>query len=79
MAVIINSKTPSMESFIDFVEGQDIYGTDFTGIKAFKNSDIFTGVNIIASDIAQSSFKPLANVDLNSNVLQLLNKQPNDT
>ena len=79
MAVIINSKTPSMESFIDFVEGQDIYGTDFTGIKAFKNSDIFTGVNIIASDIAQSSFKPLDNVDLNSNVLQLLNKQPNDT
>lgn len=79
MAVIINSKTPSMESFIDFVEGQDIYGTDFTGIKAFKNSDIFTGVNIIASDIAQSSFKPLDNVDLNSNVLHLLNKQPNDT
>ena len=79
MAVIINSKTPSMESFIDFVEGQDIYGTDFTGIKAFKNSDIFTGVNIIASDIAQSSFKPLNNVDLNNNVLQLLNKQPNDT
>ena len=79
MAVIINSKTPSMESFIDFVEGQDIYGTDFTGIKAFKNSDIFTGVNIIASDIAQSSFKPLDNVDLNSNVLQLLNRQPNET
>ena len=79
MAVIINSKTPSMNSFIEFVEGQDIYGTDFTGIKAFKNSDIFTGVNIIASDIAQSSFKPLDNVDLNSNVLQLLNKQPNDT
>ena len=79
MAVIINSKTPSMESFIDFVEGQDIYGTDFTGIKAFKNSDIFTGVNIIASDIAQSSFKPLDSVDLNSNVLQLLNRQPNET
>ena len=79
MAVIINSKTPSMNSFIEFVEGQDIYGTDFTGIKAFKNSDIFTGVNIIASDIAQSSFKPLDSVDLNSNVLQLLNKQPNDT
>ena len=79
MAVIINSKTPSMESFIEFVEGQDIYGTDFTGIKAFKNSDIFTGVNIIASDIAQSSFKPLDNVELNSNVLKLLNKQPNDT
>ena len=79
MAVIINSKTPSMESFIDFVEGQDIYGTDFTGIKAFKNSDIFTGVNIIASDIAQSSFKPLDNVDLNSNVLKLLNRQPNET
>lgn len=79
MAVIINSKTPSMESFIDFVEGQDIYGTDFTGIKAFKNSDIFTGVNIIASDIAQSSFKPLNHFDLNSNVLQLLNRQPNET
>lgn len=79
MAVIINSKTPSMNSFIEFVEGQDIYGTDFTGIKAFKNSDIFTGVNIIASDIAQSSFKPLDNVDLNSNVLQLLNRQPNET
>ena len=79
MAVIINSKTPSMNSFIEFVEGQDIYGTDFTGIKAFKNSDIFTGVNIIASDIAQSSFKPLDSVDLNSNVLQLLNRQPNET
>ena len=79
MAVIINSKTPSMNSFIEFVEGQDIYGTDFTGIKAFKNSDIFTGVNIIASDIAQSSFKPIDTVDLNSDVLKLLNKQPNDT
>lgn len=77
MAVFFGGKTQSERAFIEYIEGQDIYGTDFTGNKALKNSDIYTGVNILASDIAQSSFKHKNPSNKDDNVLRILNKQPN--
>lgn len=40
------------------------------------NSDIYTGVNIIAGDIAQSPFKPVGNSAVDDQLLTLLNKEP---
>lgn len=77
MAVFFGGRTTSERAFIEYVESQDIYGTDFTGLKALKNSDIYTGVNILASDIAQSSFKHKDPSNFDDNILRLLNKQPN--
>lgn len=61
---------------IDFINGSQIYSTDFTGERALRNSDIFTGINIIAGDIAQSPFKSKSGSYSNEKVLDLLNREP---
>lgn len=77
MGLFVKSgNTPSEQAFIDYVNGGDIYGTNFTGEKALQNSDVFTGINIIAGDIAQSPFKPVANKELDEKIKYLLNKEP---
>ena len=55
-----------------------VYSTNFTGLKALTNSDIYTGVNIIAGDIAQSPFKPVNNSTVDDSLLTLLNKEPKE-
>lgn len=77
MGLFINKDTPVTEQqFIDYINTGTVYSTNFTGLKALTNSDIYTGVNIIAGDIAQSPFKPVNNSIIDGNLLTLLNKEP---
>ena len=77
MGLFINKDTPVTEQqFIDYINTGTVYSTNFTGLKALTNSDIYTGVNIIAGDIAQSPFKPVNNSSIDENLLTLLNKEP---
>lgn len=77
MGLFINNGTPVTEQqFIDYINTGTIYSTNFTGLKALTNSDIYTGVNIIAGDIAQSPFKPMDNSVIDDGLLHLLNKEP---
>ncbi|QYW06723.1 portal protein [Enterococcus phage Bp29] len=77
MGLFINNGTPVTEQqFIDYINTGTVYSTNFTGLKALTNSDIYTGVNIIAGDIAQSPFKPMNNSAVDESLLTLLNKEP---
>jgi HK97 family phage portal protein len=77
MGLFINKDTPVTEQqLIDYINTGTVYSTNFTGLKALTNSDIYTGVNIIAGDIAQSPFKPINNSSIDENLLTLLNKEP---
>lgn len=77
MGLFINKDTPVTEQqLIDYINTGTVYSTNFTGLKALTNSDIYTGVNIIAGDIAQSPFKPVNNSSIDDNLLTLLNKEP---
>lgn len=77
MGLFINNGNPVTEQqFIDYINTGTVYTTNFTGLKALTNSDIYTGVNIIAGDIAQSPFKPLETVTIDEGLLYLLNKEP---
>lgn len=77
MGLFINKDTPVTEQqLIDYITTGTVYSTNFTGLKALTNSDIYTGVNIIAGDIAQSPFKPVNNSIIDDNLLTLLNKEP---
>ena len=77
MGLFINNGNPVTEQqFIDYINTGTVYTTNFTGLKALTNSDIYTGVNIIAGDIAQSPFKPVNNSSIDENLLTLLNKEP---
>lgn len=79
MGLFINNSTPVTEQqFIDYINTGTVYSTNFTGLKALTNSDIYTGVNIIAGDIAQSPFKPGNNSTVDESLLTLLNKEPKE-
>lgn len=69
-------RTVSEREFIDYINGSTIYGTSYTGKKALENSDVFTGVNIIAGDIAQSPFRGVKDAQVDERVLYILNKIP---
>lgn len=77
MGLFINNGNPVTEKqIIDYINTGTAYTTNFTGLKALTNSDIYTGVNIIAGDIAQSQFKPAATTSVDESLLHLLNKEP---
>lgn len=77
MGLFINNGNPVTEQqFIDYINTGTVYTTNFTGLKALTNSDIYTGVNIIAGDIAQSPFKPVETATIDEDLLYLLNKEP---
>ena len=77
MGLFINNGDPVTEQqFIDYINTGTVYTTNFTGLKALTNSDIYTGVNIIAGDIAQSPFKPVETATIDEDLLYLLNKEP---
>lgn len=76
MGLFINNGNPVTEQqFIDYINTGTVYTTNFTGLKALTNSDIYTGVNIIAGDIAQSPFKPVETTTIDEPLLHLLNKE----
>lgn len=72
-------RTFNEQQFIDYVNGnRNIYGTTYTGIRALENSDVFTGVNIIAGDIAQSPFKGVKDKYVDEDLLYKLNRVPKE-
>lgn len=79
MGLFINNGNPVTEQqMIDYINTGTVYTTNFTGLKALTNSDIYTGVNIIAGDIAQSPFKPVETTTIDEGLLYLLNKEPKE-
>lgn len=79
MGLFINEgRTVNEQQFIEYINSGTVYGTDFMGMKALKNSDIYTGVNIIAGDIAQSPFKAAKNATVSDKMLYLLNNEPKE-
>ena len=79
MGLFINNGNPVTEQqFIDYINTGTVYTTNFTGLKALTNSDIYTGVNIIAGDIAQSPFKPVETTVIDESLLHILNKEPKE-
>ncbi|MEI2419936.1 phage portal protein, partial [Arthrospira platensis SPKY2] len=79
MGLFINNGDPVTEQqFIDYINTGTVYTTNFTGLKALTNSDIYTGVNIIAGDIAQSPFKPVETTTIDESLLHILNKEPKE-
>lgn len=79
MGLFINNGNPVTEQqLIDYINTGTAYTTNFTGLKALTNSDIYTGVNIIAGDIAQSPFKPAETTSVDDSLLYLLNKEPKE-
>lgn len=75
---INNGDQVTEQQIIDYINTGTVYTTNFTGLKALTNSDIYTGVNIIAGDIAQSPFKPVKTTTIDENLLYLLNKEPKE-
>lgn len=79
MGLFINEgRTVNEQQFIEYINSGTVYGTNFMGMKALENSDIYTGVNIIAGDIAQSPFKAAKNATVSDKMLYLLNKEPKE-
>lgn len=78
MGVFVAPISTTKQNFIDFIESSDIYSTEITGENALRNSDIFTGINIISGDLGQSKFRPTKNSEADEQFLKMINKRPNN-
>ncbi|AHB79858.1 portal protein [Enterococcus phage IME-EF4] len=78
MGVFVAPRSTTKQNFIEFIESSDIYSTEITGEKALRNSDIFTGINIISGDLGQSKFRPTKNSEVDEQFLKMINKRPNN-
>lgn len=78
MGVFVAPRSTTKQNFIDFIESSDIYSTEITGEKALRNSDIFTGINIISGDLGQSKFRPTKNSEVDEQFIKMINKRPNN-
>lgn len=67
----------SYDRMLDAILGND--GLSYTSVSAIKNSDIFTAVSTLASDIASSPISVLTNSveDESEDLYKLLNERPN--
>lgn len=71
----------TQEAFVEFLTKSESK-QNYVGVEAIRNSDIFTGIRIIATDIATS---PIVLTDtkgnnlLNNDLVYLLNYKPNNT
>lgn len=78
----LDAKTIMGDPFLDAVVSiQSDDSVSYTSVNAIRNSDIFTAVKIIASDIATSSLQLMKN-DLpqkENEIVHLMNHKPNDT
>nr|DAH82273.1 MAG TPA: portal protein [Caudoviricetes sp.] len=77
MGVFIAPRTTSEQQFIDYINQGDIAIPEIAGLDALKNSDVFTGVNIIAGDIAKSMFRSVPDEKSNPEFIKMINKRPN--
>lgn len=75
----LNQKTTNGDPFLDHVISMtSTDNTTYTSIKALKNSDVFTAVKIIASDIASSPIEVLEDkMTTEHDLAYLLNVKPN--
>lgn len=78
MGVFVAPKANSQQDFIDYIEGGDVTWTTLDPNTALKNSDIFTGVNIISGDIAKGLFRKAKDGQANAAFIDMINKGPND-
>lgn len=78
MGVFVAPRSTTKQNFIDFIESSDIYSTDITSENALRNSDIFTGINIISGDLGQSKFRPTKNSEVDEQFIKMINKRPNN-
>lgn len=76
-----NVKTLTGDPFLDHVVSiqSDDYTTSFTNARAIRNSDVFTAVKIIASDIASSPIQLMkaSMPQADDKLVNLLNNKPN--
>lgn len=74
-------QTTTGDPFLDHVVSiqSDDYSTDFSSVKAIRNSDVFTAVKIIASDIASSPLQLIkaSMPQADDTLVKLLNERPN--
>lgn len=78
MGLFVKGISRQSDAIVEYINQTNVYGTSFTGEQALKNSDVFTGVNILAGDVAQSPFKPKPNVSVDAKMLDLLNREPKE-
>nr|DAI94935.1 MAG TPA: portal protein [Caudoviricetes sp.] len=69
------------DPFLDSVVSiqSDDYGNTYSSVGAIRNSDVFTAISIIASDIASSPIQSIksSTPQLNDELAQLINDSPN--
>lgn len=74
-------KTTTGDPFLDHVVSiqTDDYSTSYSSVKAIRNSDVFTAIKIIASDIASSPIQLVKDSmpQVDDDLVQLLNQRPN--
>ena len=69
---------PFLDAVVSFTSND--YANSFVGMYALKNSDVYTAVKIIASDVASSPIQLTTNniVEADNDLNYLLNVKPND-
>lgn len=77
MGVFVAPKANSQQDFIDYIEGGDVTWTTLDPNTALKNSDIFTGVNIISGDIAKGMFRQAKDGNASADFIDMINRRPN--
>lgn len=78
MGVFVAPKANNSQDFIDYIEGGDVSWTTLDVETALKNSDIFTGVNIISGDVAKGVFRTAKEGTADESFVKLINRRPND-
>lgn len=80
MGFFTKKQSTTGDPFLDAVVTMQSDGESYTSVNAIRNSDIFTAVSIIASDVASSPLQIMKNdVPQKDNPLtQLINGQPNE-
>lgn len=73
----LSSRSESMMDLITNADGS--VTVNFDGEKALEQSDVFTGIKILAGDIAASKFKFVDDENTNPQKLALLNSKPNSS
>lgn len=76
MGVFIAPKSMTSDRFIDYINNGMMDIPPLTGLDALKNSDVYTGVNIIAGDIGKTMFRNVPDEPSDKDLIKLLNKRP---
>lgn len=74
----LDKQSPGAREFNEIIVGLD--GLSYTSVSAIKNSDVFTAILTLSSDIAASPIMVSHNgvEEKNSDLFRLLNEKPND-